>query len=125
MAAVVKDGESELPVPEVWRSTIEAIVGRMVAGDFEMVGAGSEVRRPSAEYAAALARAVAGYGDVTLCELPAACWDSSVSIWFDPRWDVLVDLFMNEEGRSDLVLFLSVYEVGGGFEFEIENLHVP
>lgn len=40
-------------------------------------------------------------------------------------WDVLVDVFTVEEGRSDLVLFARVFERGDGYRFEIASVHVP
>jgi hypothetical protein len=40
-------------------------------------------------------------------------------------WDVLVDLYTAEEGSSDLVLAVRVFELGADFEFEVESIHVP
>jgi hypothetical protein len=40
-------------------------------------------------------------------------------------WDVLVDLYTVEEGSSDLVLAVRVFERGNDFEFEIESIHAP
>jgi hypothetical protein len=40
-------------------------------------------------------------------------------------WDVLVDLWTVESGRSDLALILRVYESEEEFRFEIESVHVP
>jgi len=40
-------------------------------------------------------------------------------------WDALVDLFTEEEGRSDLVLSLHVREGGGEYLFEVMSVHVP
>jgi hypothetical protein len=40
-------------------------------------------------------------------------------------WDVLVDLFTVEEGASDLVLAVGVYEKGSAYIFEVQSVHVP
>lgn len=41
------------------------------------------------------------------------------------RWDVMVDLYTAEEGASDLVLHVHVYEEGSSYAFEIYSMHAP
>ncbi|SEL89313.1 hypothetical protein SAMN05428989_2804 [Pseudoxanthomonas sp. GM95] len=67
---------------------------------------------------------VAAYGG-TLDTLPPETWWTSVYVWMGEWWEVLVDLFTVEEGRSDLVLFLRVRERASKYEFEVTSLHVP
>lgn len=50
---------------------------------------------------------------------------SSVSQWMGTHWEVLVDLWTIESGRSDLVLTVFVLETTDGFRFEIDSVHVP
>ncbi len=78
----------------------------------------------SPEQRARMADSIADYG-AHLVELPEACWASSVCQWMGGYWDVLVDLFTEEEGRSDLVLSLRVREGGGEYLFEVMSVHVP
>jgi len=42
-------------------------------------------------------------------------WDTSVALWFVDRLRCLVDLGTEEEGRSDLVLDVDVFENGPGY----------
>lgn len=67
---------------------------------------------------------IATFGE-SLVGVPDESWSSSVAQWMGTYWEVLVDLWTQESGRSDLVLSLSVYEAEGGFRFEIGSLHVP
>lgn len=71
-----------------------------------------------------LRRNIAAYG-VHLSELPERAWQTSVCRWMEDYWDVLVDLFTEEEGESDLVLFIKVYEREVSYRFNVESVHVP
>ena len=68
---------------------------------------------------------VAAYGDVTLIDLPPATWDTSVAMWMESHWEVLVDLWTAEEGPSDLVLHLMAYEDGATYRFMVHMVYVP
>lgn len=67
---------------------------------------------------------IAEYGE-TLIELPDSTWDTSQAQWMGTHWEVIVDLATRENGRSDLVLHLRVFETQNGFEFAIDSVHVP
>jgi hypothetical protein len=43
----------------------------------------------------------------------------------DGHWEVMIDLFTVEEGASDLVLALRVYEKGLSYSFDIQLVYVP
>ena len=64
------------------------------------------------------------YGD-RLVALPGAAWDSSVHIWSGEYWDVLVDLYTEEEGASDLVLKVRIYEASDGYQYVVDMAYVP
>ena len=57
--------------------------------------------------------------------LPDETWETSQALWMGFRWDVIVDLFTEQEGRSDLILFIRVFETNGTFEFSILDIYVP
>ena len=57
--------------------------------------------------------------------LPEETWNSSVCMWYGDHWDVLVDLWTQEEGPSDLVLSATVSEKEMVFVFAIQLVHVP
>jgi hypothetical protein len=67
----------------------------------------------SAETAKQIREYLEDYG-ATLVALDPDTWESSVSLWMGDKWEVLVDLWTEEEGRSDLVLHLYVREDGSG-----------
>eukprot|EP01037_Dinobryon_pediforme_P020035 gene20034-20565_t len=69
-----------------------------------------------------LRRNISAYG-AHLSELPERAWQTSVCRWMEGYWDVLVDLFTEEEGESDLVLFIKVYEREGSYRFNVESIH--
>lgn len=60
-----------------------------------------------------------------LIRLPDETWSSSVCIRMDGHWEVLLDLWAEDEGRSDLVLHAKVFEAGDGHLFEIYMVYVP
>jgi hypothetical protein len=60
-----------------------------------------------------------------LVDLPEATWQTSVAMWYGSFWDVLVDLWTAEEGRSDLVLHGRVTESDSGVRFSIHMVYVP
>lgn len=57
--------------------------------------------------------------------MPDETWDSSVCNWYDDHWIVLVDLWTEGEGRSDMVLSVTVTEAGEGYGFEIYMVYAP
>lgn len=71
-----------------------------------------------------MARNVDAYG-ARLASLPEEAWNTSVCQWMVGYWDVLVDLFTIDEGLSDLVLAVRVYEDGVGYSFKIQSVYVP
>ncbi|MBK8257899.1 MAG: hypothetical protein IPK82_35185 [Polyangiaceae bacterium] len=120
----VKDEDNAHPVAEVWRPTLRQIVGALCRGDYE-VSEGIEDVAPVAQDVAHQMRAsVADYGE-QLVDLPEETWKTSVCQWMGTRWEVLVDLWTVESGRSDLVLFVNVSECKTGFRFEVYSLYVP
>jgi len=114
----------EGPVPSVWRPTLDAIVLRLVHGDYSLKSAISGVAPVSDETSREIKGNIGAYG-ATLVPLRAETWDSSVSIWQGDYWQVLVDLVTEEEGLSDLVLSAKIEEVAGGYQFEVYLVYVP
>ena len=68
--------------------------------------------------------AIREYG-CRLTELPEESWQSCVSMWYRTHWDVLVDLWTDEEGPSDLVMKVRISEHDAGFKYELEMVYVP
>ena len=112
--------EEQQPVPLEWRPTLEAVAARFAKGDFALQGlAGVEPVPASA--ALQVREYLEDYG-ASLVPLPAETWESSVCIWSGRHWDVLVDLWTREEGRSDLVMHAHVAPSG---TISVHAVYVP
>ena len=94
-----------------------------VQGDFQPECQGVD---PVSEDTAQHARSyIADYGE-TLVGLTSETWETSVAVWRgDRRWEVLVDLRTETEGRSDLVLHAYVTDAGDDHRVEIYMIYVP
>lgn len=124
MVPVRKDPEREHAVATLWRPVFREVVRAFVAGDFRLRTALAQRVEIDDKTAEQAARYVAQYGE-TLVELPDETWNSSVAQWTEGYWDVLVDLWTVESGRSDLALSVRVFEAGEGFRFRIDGVWVP
>lgn len=121
---VEKNGENELPIPHIWRPTFIAIVNAFACQDYRLIAGVKDVKPVSAETAKQIKEYIQDYGEI-LVELPDETWDSSVSMYYGDYWNVLIDLYTQAEGRSDLVLKAEVKENGSGYIFDIELVYVP
>ena len=117
--------ESEGPVPHAWRATLEGVVSSMVRRDFVLASNLPAVESPSPRETRDLLHAVEDYGEVTLVPLPEDAWDTSVCSWRGDHWECLVDLWTEEEGRSDLVMSVNVIERDGTFRYSVNLVYVP
>lgn len=118
---IAKDGENEIAVPQAWRPKLAAIVDALIQGGEPLL---PQVIRQDPDVWASAQDTIRAYG-AHLKRLPDESWNSSVCIWYGDFWDVLVDLYTEEEGRSDLVLQVHVYEVGDGYRYEVVLVYVP
>ena len=121
----VKDAGVEFPFPEGWRPTLRAIVDSLVRRDAVLGADLPVVDLVSADVTQQCLRAVDDYGDVTLIPLPDEAWDTSVARWAGDRWRCLVDLWTEQEGRSDLVLDVDVFDCNPEHRFHVHLVYVP
>jgi len=121
---VVKDEHHQSPIPSVWRPTLAAIAQTLKEGDFHGMQHLPGVGPVAPKDAARMTDYIESYG-ACLISLPDAAWETSVCQWMRGYWDVLVDLYTQEEGPSDLVMSLRVREEGSGFVFEGMSVYVP
>lgn len=122
--AVLKDAEKQSPIPVAWRPIICALVSALAKGDYALESGAPGIEAVSRETATQVASYIADYGEV-LTDLSEEAWQSSVCIWMGDWWDVLVDLWTESEGRSDLVLSARVFESGQGYSVEMRGVYVP
>jgi len=120
----IKDEDASHPIASAWQPVLEDVIKAFARGDFSAARGSGAVAPISAATAARIANNLAKYGE-TLTELPAEAWETSVSQWMATHWEVLIDLWTVESGASDLVLSARVFEVNGGFRFEVDSVHVP
>ena len=120
----VKDEDDEHPIASAWRPTFREIASAFAEGDFRLERGIDSVEPVSEETANQIRDYVADYGE-TLVALPGETWESSVAQWMGTHWDVLVDLWTEGEGRSDLVLDAKVYETEAGYRFKVHLVYVP
>jgi len=118
---ITKDGENKIAAPQAWRPTLAAIVDALIQGSEPAL---TQVTLQAPDVWASALESIRAYG-AHLKRLPDESWNSSVCIWYGDFWNVLVDLYTEEEGRSDLVLQAHVYEVGDGYRYEVVLVYVP
>lgn len=111
------------PIPNSWRPTFRDIAAAFAAADYGLVAGVSGVEPISTETATHIQCYIRDYG-ATLVALPEETWESSVCIWVGDHWDVLIDLWSQEEGRSDLVLHAHVTDTPG-FSVKVHLVYVP
>jgi len=111
------------PVPISWRQTFREIATAFAAADYGLVADVLGVDPISTETATHIQRCISDYG-VTLAALPEETWESSICIWTGDHWDALIDLWTQEEGRSDLVLHAHVVETPS-FSVKVHLVYVP
>jgi len=123
IVTAVKDGADRAIATE-WRPILCDIVRALVRGDYALSGCGRHVRLRTPDVAEHMQTYIAGYG-ATLVDLPEETWSTSIAQWSGAHWNVFVDLWTAEEGRSDMILDLRVFEGEPGFQFEVHLVYVP
>ena len=122
--AVHKDQSEQQPIPTAWRSVLKQVVVALKNGEYGLEAGVLGVEPPSIETAEHIRESIAAYG-ATLVELPEESWESSVCMWYGTHWDALIDLWTEEEGRSDLVLSARISEQPQGYTFKVHMVYVP
>lgn len=120
----LKDPDAEHAIAGAWRPMLREVVRRFVAGDYGLAQGVPGVEPVSTATAEHIRDYVSEYGR-TLVELPDDTWDTSVAQWVGGHWDILVDLWTAEEGRSDLVLGGTFVETSSGPRLSIHMVYVP
>ena len=120
----VKDDSIERPIPTAWRQSFRDIVACFVASDYCLAAGVAGAKPVASDTAAHIKVNLQSYG-ASLVALPEETWDSSVCIWYDDHWEALVDLWTQEEGRSDLVLHTHVVDGAFGATISVHLVYVP
>lgn len=121
---VLKDAENECPIPTVWRSAFVNIVKALIKKDYRFESCPEHVSPISKETADQIEKYIENYGE-ELIELSEETWESSVCIWMESHWNVIVDLWTVNEGRSDLILGARVLESDDSYVVHVDMVYVP
>ena len=113
-----------MAIAATFRPAIRSIVYCLVTRQFHLLEEDGRIGRLTK---AELAEGIDEYGR-TLTELPEQAWDFGDTFELQGNvnaWTVDVNLWTEEEGRSDLTLSLAIFKLGDGSIFaKIEDLHV-
>ena len=120
----LKDPDAAHPIASAWRPMLREVVQRLAQGDYQLAHGVRGVEPVSASTAEQIRNYIAEYG-ATLVELPDDTWRTSVAQWMGTHWEILVDLWTAEEGRSDLVLGGDVVETSAGPLLAVSLVYVP
>jgi hypothetical protein len=120
---VSKDEQNQQPIPTVWREVLVLIVEAIKSNNYSLIDSDSSIRLTSPSDRKRIEENIEEYG-CRLMSLPEEAWNTSACQWMKGYWEVLVDLYTVEEGQSDLVLSIRVYEKNDEFEYEIMSVHV-
>jgi hypothetical protein len=121
---ILYDEDSATPVPTIWREKLIQIVEAFKTNDLISINHIKGVQNIELEYLQEIAENITNYGE-TLVSLPDETWNSSQAYWKGFCWDIILDLFTESEGHSDLILSMRVFETDGVFEYSIQNIYVP
>lgn len=121
---VLYDKDTATPVPSVWRETLIKIIEAFKNNDLASINQIEGVQNIELEHLQEIAENITDYGE-KLVSLPDETWDSSQAYWMGFCWNIILDLFTEREGRSDLILLIRVFETDGVFEYSIQDIYVP
>ena len=121
---VEKDEDNQLPIPSEWRQLFVDIVNSFVIKDYLISSGIDGVSPVSKETAVQIEEYITDYGE-NLIALPSETWESSICLYMGDSWDILIDLWTESEGRSDLALSATVKETESGYIVHIGMVYVP
>jgi hypothetical protein len=120
----LRDPDAEHPIAQAWRPMLRDVVRSLAEGDYALARGVRGVVPVATPVTEQIHTYIAEYG-ATLIELPDETWQTSVAQWMGTHWEVLVDLWTAEEGRSDLVLAGNVIETSEGPRLTVHMVYVP
>jgi hypothetical protein len=120
----VQDEEKAHPVAGAWRPAFHAIVESFVHGDYALSAGVPGVEPVTADTAEQIREFIADYVE-RLVPLPPETWETSCAQWMGTHWDVIVDLWTESEGRSDMILSARVTELDDEHRISIYLVYVP
>lgn len=120
----IKDENTAHPIAATWRPILQEVVRAFSKGDYELSHTIEGVDSVSSDIAIHNRDYVKEYGE-TLVELHSDSWKSSSAQWMENHWDVLIDLYTEGEGLSDLVLTGKMIKINDTPHFTVGLIYVP
>ncbi|MEP7706758.1 hypothetical protein [Paraglaciecola sp. 25GB23A] len=120
----LKDLEKAHPIASYWRPLICEVVNAIVEGDYSLSRKFQDTVSIPDDTATANRNYISDYGE-TLVPLQNETWESSCAQWMGDHWDIIIDLFTESEGLSDLVLTGKVCENNVKIQFKVGLIYVP
>lgn len=121
----VQKNDDENPIPNVWRNTLYQIIEALKDENYSVLIAIPNVTSLSKDEVKQMTLNIKDYG-AHLINLSEETWSTSVCRWQGGNvWDLLIDLYTREEGKSDLVLAVRIFEEGVEYRFSILDIYVP
>ena len=114
----------ELPVPNAWRPALKALADCLVLKSPIQSVAEFIIDDIDEESLLISYGNIDDYPD-TLGPLAAASWESSICVWSEGYWQLLVDLTTETGDVSDLVFHAKVTERGSAYSIEPGLIYVP
>ncbi|OEY95090.1 hypothetical protein BJD20_17005 [Acinetobacter proteolyticus] len=118
--------EGPQAIPSIWRNTIFEIVEAFKNHDIGYYNQIKGIVSIDTNNFEEIISDINTYGEF-LISLPDQTWESSQCIWKgDSCWHIFIDLYTISEGKSDLILFLTVeIDKNNNFSFYVNNFYVP
>ena len=119
------DIENELPIPTIWRSTLELIVESFSSRErFMALQNVKNIKVDEKSFNISRFQIVEYPANVV--SIGTESWKNSICRWMGEYWDILVDLYVDDiDEISDLVLGARVFPVEEGYRYEIGLVYVP
>jgi hypothetical protein len=126
MGAVIQPtkDDGERPVPTEWRTVLREIAETVRQGDATLASRIPSVSEVDVGTAEIINWNVESYGEA-LMALPEESWKTSIAVWQEGFWEVLVDLWAEPMSPTDLVLHVQVVEEDAGYRFKVGLVYVP
>ncbi len=124
MISVLKDATNELPIPSVWRIGLKRLADAFVLAQSIKADEYVSVAQIDVQTKDINSANIMAYPDA-LGPLAEKSWDTSICIWSEDHWKVLVDLSSADGETTDLVLHAIIREDNDRFVVESGLIYVP
>jgi hypothetical protein len=120
---VKMDCDNELPIPNEWRKIIQKIVEEIKNKNYTNLSNLPDVFVSEKDFDG-MCSYLDEYGE-ELISLPEETWNTSVYLWFESHWELMIDLWTVSEGLSDMIIKIEILKIGANYSFKNLMIYVP